>query len=196
MNVDNRDEPRRIPIVQADDDEEESDLAETAAGEPEVDRDAVATEERDQELAALQDRLLRLQAEFQNYRKREARERAAAWARAKGDLIQKLLGALDDVRRVGHLDPKVTAAASVIDGVRLVERKLVDTLGKEGLALVGEPGEPFDPNLHEAIGVWPAPTPAQDGTIAAVTIPGYQLGTRLLRPAQVQVYGAAPDRQA
>ncbi|CAN5297749.1 MAG: nucleotide exchange factor GrpE [Gemmatimonadetes bacterium] len=170
---------------------------EAGGGEPEPEagdaEEAVAVEDREEELRALQDQLLRLQAEFQNYRKREARERAAAWARAKGDLAQKLLGALDDLHRVAHLDPAVTAAPAVIDGVQLVERKLVDTLRREGLTPVGEGGEPFDPNLHEAIGMWPAPSPELDGTIAAVTVPGYKLGAQLLRPAQVQVYGRPPD---
>lgn len=154
--------------------------------------DAVATEdfveELQEEIQALQDRLLRQQAEFANYKKREARERAAAWARAKSDLIHKLLGAIDDLRRVGHLDPAVTALPAVIDGIQLVERKLLDTLGREGLTPIGEPGEPFDPHLHEAIGIWPAPTPAEDGRIAAVTVPGFKFGSQLLRPAQVQVY--------
>lgn len=190
-----RDETREIPIKDPEDespssgDDERGDLSEDPA---------VATEkleeEIEEELAALQDRFLRLQAEFDNYRKREARERSAAWARAKADLVQKLLGALDDLQRVAHFDPEKTSAAAIFDGVSLVERKLSDTLRREGLARIGEPGEPFDPHRHEAISTLPAPSPEQDGTVAAVAIPGYEFGSQLLRPAQVQVYEYRADR--
>ena len=190
-----RDEPREIPL--------EDPEAESPSSEDDERRDlsedpAVATEkleeEIEEELAALQDRFLRLQAEFDNYRKREARERSAAWARAKADLVQKLLGALDDLQRVAHFDPEKTSAAAIFDGVSLVERKLSDTLRREGLARIGEPGEPFDPHRHEAISTLPAPSPEQDGTVAAVAIPGYEFGSQLLRPAQVQVYEYRADR--
>lgn len=177
---------RQIPI--------DEDAPDTGAGREET----VATEEpaearadpaREEEIRALRDRLLRLQAEFDNFRKREARERAAAWARAKGDLIGKLLGPLEDLSRVAGLDASATATAAVVEGVGLVERKVMETLAREGLAVVGEAGEPFDPEIHEAIGVWPTDDPAQDGRVAAVAARGYRFGEQLLRPAQVQVYG-------
>lgn len=162
------------------------------AAEPADERDRVDADLRD-----LQERFLRLQAEFQNYRKREARERAASWSRAKGDLIQKTLGALDDLHRVATLDPDTTTARAVIDGVSLVERKLLEVLQAEGLSPIGETGEAFNPHVHEAIGMWPAPNAKLAGTIAAVPLRGYMLGDRLIRPAQVQVYedrspGSAP----
>jgi len=181
-----RDETREIPIEDPESDASGDDgqLAEETPAEER----AVATEDLEQELDALEDRFLRLQAEFDNFRKREARERSAAWARAKADLVQKLLGALDDLQRVAHLDPGKTAASAVIDGVSLVERKLADTLEREGLTRIGEIGEPFDPHRHEAISILPASSPDRDGTVAAVAIPGYEFGSQLLRPAQVQVY--------
>jgi molecular chaperone GrpE len=175
------DDPREIPVE-----------------EPE---DVIATEEIGEEIAEelaemerLRDRLLRLQAEFDNFRKREARERAAAWARAKADLVQKLLGSLDDLDRVASLDPRTASSESVIGGVGLVERKLMETLAREGLMEVGEPGEPFDPHVHEAISTLPAPSPEHEGRVAAVAVPGYRFGSQLLRPAQVQVYGSSADR--
>lgn len=182
-----RDEDREIPIEDPEADLPADESAGASAEEP-----AIATEdlERDveAEIEALQDRLLRLQAEFDNYRKREARERSAAWARAKADLAQKLLGALDDLQRVTRLDPGKTEAAAVIDGVSLVERKLSDALTREGLTRIGEVGEPFDPHRHDAISILPAPTPEHEGLVAAVAVPGYEFGSQLLRPAQVQVY--------
>jgi molecular chaperone GrpE len=72
--------------------------------------------------------------------------------------------------------------------VSLVERKLAETLRREGLSRIGKPGEPFDPHRHEAISTLAATSPEQDGTVAAVAIPGYEFGSQLLRPAQVQVY--------
>ncbi|HJU86184.1 MAG TPA: nucleotide exchange factor GrpE [Gemmatimonadota bacterium] len=190
-------EPREIPVEEPDagaaaDDERQ--LAEESPSES----GAIATEDMEEEieaeLAALQDRFLRLQAEFDNYRKREARERSAAWARAKGDLAQKLLGTLDDLERVTHLDPASTPASAVIDGISLLERKLADTLEREGLTRIGEVGELFDPHRHEAISTLPAPSADQDGTVANVAISGYAFGSQLLRPAQVQVYEHRSDR--
>ncbi|HET6616415.1 MAG TPA: nucleotide exchange factor GrpE [Gemmatimonadota bacterium] len=190
-----RDETREVPI---EDPEAETPSAEDGERGDLSDDPAVATEDLEEEigeeLSALQDRFLRLQAEFDNYRKREARERSAAWARAKADLVQKLLGALDDLQRVAHFDPERTSAAAIFDGVSLVERKLSETLRREGLTRIGETGEPFDPHRHEAISTLPAPSPEQDGTVAAVAIPGYEFGSQLLRPAQVQVYEYRADR--
>lgn len=186
--------------------EEERDTPIGEDADPDAAREGetVATEDRDlstppterdveAELETLRDRHLRLQAEFDNYRKREARERAAAWGRAKADLIQKLLGAIDDLRRVARLEPEETSAAAVIEGVDLVERNVFEILEREGLSTVGEIGEPFDPNLHEAIAVLPAPTAEDDGTVADVASIGYRFGRQLLRPARVQVYRSQED---
>jgi molecular chaperone GrpE len=154
-----------------------------------------AIDSRDEEILRLQDRLLRLQADFDNYRRREMRARTSSSVRAKGDLIRNLLTVLDDMRRVAGLDPATTSAQAVIDGVRLVERKLLDQLREEGLVPVGRAGEPFDPNVHEAIGMWPAPRPDLDGRIAVVPVQGYRFNEQLLRPAQVQVYEHRPGER-
>ena len=187
------DDPREIPVEEP---EGRSGPARRPADRaPDPDTAAIATEEMGEgdaleleEVERLRDRLLRLQAEFDNFRKREARERAAAWARAKADLVQKLLGSLDDLDRVARLDPARASTESVIGGVDLVERKLMDALTREGLVEVGEVGEPFDPNIHEAISTLPAPTPEDEGKVAAVAVRGYRFGPQLLRPAQVQVF--------
>ena len=191
------DDPREIPIEDPETgprSDEERRLVEESASEA----GAIATEDLEEEieaeLTALQDRFLRLQAEFDNYRKREARERSAAWARAKGHLVQKLLGTLDDLERVTRLDPDRTPASAVIDGVSMLERKLGDILEREGLTRIGEVGEPFDPHRHDAISTLAAPSAEQDGTVAAVAIPGYAFGSQLLRPAQVQVYEYSATR--
>jgi len=154
-----------------------------------------AIESRDEEILRLQDRLLRLQADFDNYRRREMRARNSSSVRAKGDLIRNMLTVMDDMRRVAGLDPATTSTQAVIDGVRLVERKLLDQLREEGLVPVGQAGEPFDPNVHEAIGMWAAPRPDLDGRIAVVPVQGYRFNEQLLRPAQVQVYEHRPGER-
>ena len=108
--------------------------------------------------------------------------------------MQKLLGTLDDLERVSRLDPDRTPASAVIEGVALLERKLVDTLEREGLTRIGEVGEPFDPHSHDAISTLSTPSAELGGTVAAVAIPGYAFGSQLLRPAQVQVYEYSAPR--
>jgi molecular chaperone GrpE len=141
--------------------------------------------------AALRDQLLRLAAEFDNFRKREARERTEAWSRAKADLIEKLLPALDDLRRVAHPDaaeaPPGSPVRALLEGVELVERKLWQTLEREGLQEIAAEGV-FDPAQHEAILTQPTADARLDGRIAHVVEPGYRLGDRLLRPARVVVW--------
>ena len=141
--------------------------------------------------AALRDQLLRLAAEFDNFRKREARERTEAWTRAKADLIEKLLPALDDLRRVAHPEvaeaPVGSPVRALLEGVELVERKLWQTLEREGLQVIPAEGV-FDPSQHEAILTQPTTDPRLDGRIAQVVEPGYRLGDRLLRPSRVVVW--------
>jgi len=142
--------------------------------------------------AAARDQLLRLAAEFDNFRKREARERAEAWNRAKADLIDKLLPALDDLRRVAHPEaaeaPPGSPLRALLGGVELVERKLLQVLEREGLAPVEAEGAPFDPALHEAILTRPTDDPALEGRVAHVAVPGWRFADRLLRPAKVVVW--------
>jgi molecular chaperone GrpE len=139
------------------------------------------------ELADLTDRYLRLAADYDNFRKRATRERGELQTRAQADLARRLLDALDDLGRVAHLDPATTAAADVIAGVELVERKLLRELVAAGLEPVATPDVPFDPECHEAITTMPAASEAEDHTVAAVFQVGYRFNGTLLRPARVQV---------
>jgi molecular chaperone GrpE len=159
---------------------------EAGATAPEAD-EAGALDAAAAELDALRDRYLRLAAEYDNFRKRTARERLELRGRAQADLVAVLLEALDDLGRVAHLDPAVTAAGDVIAGVELVERKLLRQLEAMGLERVSEVDVPFDPNQHEAIGAVPATRAEQDHTVANVVQAGYRFGGQLLRPARVQV---------
>ena len=139
------------------------------------------------ELAELTDRYLRLAADYDNFRKRTARERAELESRARADLARRLLEALDDLGRVAHLDPATTVASDVIAGVELVERKVLRELGAVGLERVADTDVPFDPTYHEAIATVAAASEAEDHTVAAVFQVGYRFNGMLLRPARVQV---------
>ena len=139
------------------------------------------------ELDTLKDRYLRLAAEYDNFRKRTARERAEGTARAQAELVARLVDALDDLARFAHLDPATTDAKALHQGIDLVERKFWKHLNAIGLARIDDAGVPFNPGLHEAVTTAPAPEPGQDQTVGVVLQPGYRLGDQLLRPARVLV---------
>jgi len=147
--------------------------------------EAVARLER--ELGDLKDKYLRLAAEYDNFRKRALKERTEAWEKAQGDLVLRLVDALDDLARFAHVDPTQTDAKTIHDGVDLVERKLWKELEAAGVTRVDQSGVPFDPNLHEAVTTRPADHPGKDHTVGAVLQSGYQMRGALIRPARVVV---------
>jgi molecular chaperone GrpE len=145
------------------------------------------------ELAALQaerdelfDRLQRLAAEFDNFRKRNARENAALAERANERLVKELIPILDDLGRALEAASE-HQEAKLEEGVRLVHRSLADLLRKEGLAEIQTDGK-FDPHVHEAL--LSQPSDAEEGSVIEVVQKGYKLGDKVLRPARVVV--AAP----
>src|ERR1700680_365853 len=90
------------------------------------------------------DRNLRLAAEYDNYRKRSAKERQDAGSRAQADLVRQMVEALDDVARFAHIDPATADAATIVQGVDMVEKKLLKTLGNAGLEIINPVGETFE----------------------------------------------------
>ncbi len=140
-----------------------------------------------QRLADQHDKYLRLAAEYDNFRKRSNKERQEAHARGQADLLKGMLDALDDIGRFAHVDPATTSADTVVEGVAMVEKKLLKTLGALGLELVNPQGEPFDPALHEAVMTEPATEPEDDHLVARVFQLGYLFNGQLLRPARVVV---------
>lgn len=139
-----------------------------------------------QDLEALQDRHLRLAAEFENYRKRTRRELAEMRRRSQADLVAGLLDVLDDLTRVAHAAPDATVQ-SLMDGVGLVEAKMRKALGDAGLRRIEAAGQPFDPNIHEALATRPTTDPRQDDIVCNVIVDGYMFDDILVRPARVQV---------
>jgi len=133
------------------------------------------------------DKYLRLAAEYENFRKRTIRERQESGWRAQGDLVAGLIDVLDDLTRFAHVDPTATDARTVVDGVVMVERKVLKSLAGHGLEVVNPVDHPFDPALHEAITTTPATSPEEDHLVAQVYQPGYVFRGQLLRPARVVV---------
>lgn len=146
-----------------------------------------ATEALRQELDSQRDRYLRLAAEYDNFRKRTQRERAEAGSRAQAELVGSLLEALDDLDRFAHVDPAATPAATVIQGVEMVQRKLAAVLRAAGLEAIDPQDAVFDPAVQEAMTTVPAGSPEEDHTVAQVYQRGYSFGGQLLRPARVVV---------
>lgn len=133
------------------------------------------------------DKYLRLAAEYDNFRKRQTKERAEAGTRAQAEVIQSLVEVLDDISRFAHVDPASTDARTVVEGVSMVEKKAMKALATHGLVVVVPVDQPFDPTLHEAVGTEPAEAAEQDHLVSRVYQAGYVLRGQLLRPARVVV---------
>jgi molecular chaperone GrpE len=156
--------------------------------EPE-DELTVAQRERGEYLALAQ----RTQADFENYRKRAARDAAAAGERAKSGLVRELLPVVDNLERA--LDASSAGergdgqpAEHLADGVRLVHSELVAVLARNGVEAFDPRGEKFDPELHEALSMR-SEEGAEPGTVLDVVEKGYRLNGGVLRPARVVVSG-------
>jgi molecular chaperone GrpE len=131
---------------------------------------------------------LRLAADFDNYRKRVAREYSEVTARANERLVKELLPVLDDLGRA-LVAAEEHEEAKLAEGVQLVHRHLSTLLEREGLAEIETNGR-FDPHVHEAL--LSQPSDQEEGTVLEVVQKGYRLGDRVLRPARV-VVAAAPE---
>ncbi len=135
-----------------------------------------ARRERDEYLDALR----RLKAEFENSRKRQERERTRILETASERLVAELLPVLD------NLDRALEAGGDIHEGVQAIRDQLVAALGKEGLLPVASDGQPFDPNVHEAVMSQPSDE-YEEGTILQTFQRGYLLNGKPIRPAKVVV---------
>ncbi len=134
------------------------------------------------------DLLRRTQADFVNYRRRMSQEQAEGRIAAQIALLSQLLPVLDDLGRAMEAAPPELARDPWAQGLFLVARRLTTLLDQLGVRKIGAPGEPFDPRRHEAI-MTEARADVPEGTILRVAQPGYALGERIIRPAQVVVAG-------
>jgi molecular chaperone GrpE len=134
----------------------------------------------------LQDRLLRVSAEFDNYRKRTEKERRETWDSASADVIRDFLPVLDDLERALAAPVDAATAESMRRGVALIHRQMLDLLKKRGVQPIEAIGQMFDPHVHEAVANEPAHG-RPDGEITGELRRGYRQGDRLLRPSVVRV---------
>jgi molecular chaperone GrpE len=141
--------------------------------------------------AALEDRLLRLAAEFDNYKKRVAREHERVVTLANERLVKELLPILDDLERA-LVAASEHEEARLEEGVRLVHRALAELLARQGVQEIDTAGK-FDPHVHEAL--LSQPSEAEEGSVIDVVQKGYTLGDRVVRPARVVVAAAPPQAQ-
>ncbi|MEN8150163.1 MAG: nucleotide exchange factor GrpE [Planctomycetota bacterium] len=141
----------------------------------------------------LTERLMRLQAEFENFRKRSVRERAEWGARAKETLVLDLLPVVDSFdRALGEAagSPSLSLdEAGLQGGMMLVHKQLLSALAGQGVTPIEALGEPFDPNLHEAFMSRPAEEGETPGTIVTEFATGYRMGDRVIRPTKGVVAG-------
>lgn len=167
---------------------------------PEEVEEALAEADLDTEMKRLQDefdglndRHLRLAAEFTNYRRRVEGEMSGTWDRAQADLVRRFLDVLDDLQRVALLDPadEAVTVQSIVEGIDLVERKFLRALEDAGAEiLTPASGTAFDPERMEAMMRVPTDDEEMDDTVADVFAKGYLFRGHLVRPARVTVHKA------
>ncbi len=145
-----------------------------------------------QQLTEANDKFLRLQAEWDNYRKRTAAERLAERERATEKLIEKLLPVVDDLSRaLDHAE--ASTKESFVEGIQAVATKLSAVLDHEGVELIDPMGQAYDADLHQAVGtVENSDVPCD--TVVQVYQKGYCMGGRVIRPAMVTVSSGGPSR--
>ena len=216
------DEPEVVDVEETDEEAEERARVEAAirAGEEAAERELAADaskirEERDElqkkladvedqieaakkEAADATERMLRLQADWENFRRRTAAERLAEKERAAEKLVTNLLPVIDDIERAiehaGATDGD-TQFQQFVDGVSAVHAKMLGVLEKEGVEPIDPAGEPFEPLAHQAVGRV-EDKEAYDETVAQVYQKGYRMGDKVIRTAMVTVTYGGPKRPA
>lgn len=154
-------------------------------------QDVALTAQLDQVRTALNERtadLQRLQAEYQNYRRRVERDRVTVKEIASANLLSELLPVLDDIGRARE-------HGELVGGFKSVAESLETVVAKLGLQQFGKEGEPFDPTVHEALMHSYAPD-VTETTCVAILQPGYRIGERTIRPARVAVAEPQPGAQS
>ncbi|MCB0279783.1 MAG: nucleotide exchange factor GrpE [Calditrichaeota bacterium] len=154
----------------------------------EVEQEQTSTEKKDvltEEEETYKEQLMRLQAEFQNFRKRTDREKMELSEFVKAEFLKRFLPVFDDLHRLDQYIEK--AEKPLQDGLNLVFKKLNDFIEAEKVEKIGKVGEDFDPNFHEALLQAPVENEEDDNKIMMVLEHGYKLNDRIIRYAKVQV---------
>jgi molecular chaperone GrpE len=189
---------RRIVMTEANDNANATAGApdETAEAGARVLEDLEALRNRVQAAEQARDQYLdlatRTRADFENYQKRMQRDLATERRFAQAPLAADLLAALDNLERATAAAEKVGEKGPLVQGVAMVHSQLLDVLRRHGVTRIEAQGQPFDPNLHQAV----MQQPTRDHppmTVVQVLEPGYMIHDRVLRPARVAVSAAPPD---
>lgn len=158
-----------------------------AGSEGEMDALRAELEAQRIEHQALHEKFVRLFAEFDNFRKRTAKERLDLIQSAAADTLLSVLPVLDDMQRASANNANVDDPAVVKEGFTLIQNKLQNILAAQGMKPMDSKGKPFDPDLHEAITKAPAPSKDLKGKVIDVIESGYTLNDKVLRYAKVVV---------
>lgn len=165
---------------------ENTETANNQEAEQEVNIEINESEQLKSEIAELKDKYLRLFSEFDNYKKRTAKEKMDFFKTATEDLVSALLPVLDDFERAQKSFVNTTEINVLIEGVQLVQNKLTKALENKGLKpMDSQSGTPFDTELHEAITQFPAPTDDLKGKVIDTAEKGYYLHDKVIRFAKV-----------
>ncbi len=180
-------EPKAKPAEAAKEAETKAPAAEETPDTPEqsaADETEQQIQALEQELKDMNDKFLRTLAEYDNYRKRSAREKEQAYADSKASVLCELLPVLDNFERAAG--NKNAAAEDYQKGVDMIFTQFTDILKKLGVESFGAKGDPFDPNIHSAV-MHEENADEPENTVSDVFSKGYQLGDKILRPAVVKV---------
>lgn len=162
-------------------------ISEEVSEEIPQDNSQVEIENLKNELNAKNDRLLRLQADFDNFRKRTAKERTEIAATIEQEFLKDLLPLLDNLSRASAAAEGETSDAETLrKGIEMIKKETVTALGKHGLEAIDTKDKMFDPNFHQAVGSVQDET-KEDGAIAAEFRRGYTAHGKVIRPSMVQV---------
>lgn len=161
-------------------------MTEEESPKEEVEEQTPPAEDLD-EAAACRDSLLRLQAEFENYKKRQAKERREFQKSASEKVLKEILPILDNLERALSHAEEGAEGPKLIEGVQLVTRQFRESLIHFGVEAIEALGQPFDPHVHEAMSRVETDGEPPDGTIVEEYQRGYLLNGRVLRPALVGV---------
>jgi len=170
----------------------ESEIAADSTEEPEVDSESTEEDLLEKERIRAQnmeDRYLRVNAEFENYKKRMIRESSDRFKFFNLDLIKELLPSLDNIdRAISHAKSDHTDVESMIVGLEMVNKMTHEVFEKFGVTRINTVGEEFDPNFHQAVGVVDSDA-VPDNQVVEECLGGYSLHGRIIRPAMVRVSG-------
>lgn len=170
----------------------ESEIAAGSPEQPEVEAESTEEDLLEKERTRaknMEDRYLRVNAEFENYKKRMIRESSDRFKFFNLDLIKELLPSLDNIERaISHAKSDHTDVESMIAGLEMVNKMTHEVFEKFGVTRINTVGEEFDPNIHQAVGVVDSDA-VPDNQVVEECLGGYSLHGRIIRPAMVRVSG-------